>query len=77
MKEKALEELAKYEKALEECWTERCASLAEGMVAGFCVIGLLTKEEGNTWNNRFYKSRRKFFGEEREWMNPWSPSSHP
>ncbi len=52
MKQKAIEELEGYEKALQELYTERCMSLAEGMLAGFSVIGVLSKDEGVAWLTR-------------------------
>lgn len=49
LKKLAEEELQKYVDALLELHDTRCMTLFEGMVAGFCVIGLLTKDEGNAW----------------------------
>jgi hypothetical protein len=68
MKQKALVELAKYEEALKECYTERCMSLAEGLLAGFCVVGLLTKEQGKEWQERFHAIRRP-------WLERMRPST--
>lgn len=49
LKKKAESELQKYVNALLALYDTRCMALFEGMVAGFCVIELLTKDEGNAW----------------------------
>ncbi len=59
MKRKAIQELAGYEKALKEVFTERCMSLAEGMLAGFCVIGLISDAEGRGWQSRFQATKKR------------------
>lgn len=64
MKQKAVDELDLYEKALQELHTNRCMSLAEGMLAGFCVVGLLSKDEGVAWLKRLQATQPRL-GESR------------
>lgn len=57
LKKKAEAELQQYVNALLVLHDTRCMSLFEGMVAGFCIIGLLTKDEGSAWLDKVLKNR--------------------
>jgi hypothetical protein len=58
IKKQAEAELERYEESLKDLYTDRCMSLAQGMLAGFCVVGLLTKKEGENWLERLQRHRR-------------------
>ncbi len=58
MKAKADAELEKYRAMLEELWDSRAMSLAEGMLAGFCIVGIFTKGEGKAWQEKLFVTQR-------------------
>jgi hypothetical protein len=55
---KAEAELAGYERALAACYDDRCMALAEGELAAYCKLGVLSKEEGAKWSERLYVFRK-------------------
>lgn len=59
LKKKAEKELQQYMEALHELYDTRCMTLFEGMVAGFCVVGILTKEEGNAWLDKVRLAQKR------------------
>ena len=54
---KAEAELAGYERALAACYDDRLMALAEGELAAYCKLGVLSKEEGVKWMDRLYAFR--------------------
>jgi hypothetical protein len=60
MKRNAIAELEMRRRALRECYTERRMSLAEGMLEGFWIIGLLTQNECVKWQDRLYEIRKQW-----------------
>lgn len=59
LKKKAEDELQQYVFTLLNFYDTRCMTLFEGMVAGFCVIGLLTKDEGNAWLDKVRLAQKR------------------
>ncbi len=58
MKREALHELEFYEKFLKEDFTDRRMSFAEGMLTGFCAIGLIREAEGTEWLHRLRRTKK-------------------